>query len=102
MNELAEEFAERFRRGERPSLTEYTERYPELEAEIRDLFPALVVMEQFGSVAGPRPAGTRRTATADGTRRGNWANTASSARWPAAAWASSTRRCRSRWAGTWP
>jgi serine/threonine protein kinase/Tfp pilus assembly protein PilF/WD40 repeat protein len=50
---LAEEFAERLRRGERPSVTEYTEKYPELAAQIRDLFPALVVMEQFGSVAGP-------------------------------------------------
>ena len=27
---LAEEFAERYRRGERPSLTEYTRKYPEL------------------------------------------------------------------------
>jgi WD40 repeat protein/serine/threonine protein kinase len=50
---LAEEFAERYRRGERPSLTEYVERYPDLGAEIRELFPALVLMEQFGSVAGP-------------------------------------------------
>ncbi|HLJ94567.1 MAG TPA: protein kinase, partial [Gemmataceae bacterium] len=41
--------------GERPSLTEYTEKYPELAAEIRDLFPALVMMEDLGSVAG-RPA----------------------------------------------
>jgi len=48
-NELAYEFAERFRRGERPSLTEYTNRYPELADEIRDLFPALVMMEHLGS-----------------------------------------------------
>jgi hypothetical protein len=34
----AEEFAERYR-GERPSLTEYTDKYPELAAEIRDVFP---------------------------------------------------------------
>ena len=54
LNELAYEFADRFRRGERPSLTEYTDMYPELAAEIRDLFPALVVIEQFGSVAGPQ------------------------------------------------
>jgi serine/threonine protein kinase/WD40 repeat protein len=49
---LAEEFAERFRRGERPALTEYADRYPELADQIRDLFPALVVMERFGSVGG--------------------------------------------------
>src|SRR5262245_16702423 len=46
VEQLAEEFVERFRRGERPALTEYTARYPEHAAEIRDLFPALVVMEQ--------------------------------------------------------
>lgn len=50
IDRLAEEFAERFRRGERPALTEYTQKYPELADEIRGLFPALVVMEQFGSV----------------------------------------------------
>jgi len=48
-NELAHEFAERYRRGERPSLNEYTDRYPELAEEIRELFPALVMMEQLGS-----------------------------------------------------
>jgi hypothetical protein len=47
VEELAEEFAARHRRGERPSLTEYTERYPQWADEIRDLFPALVLMEQF-------------------------------------------------------
>jgi serine/threonine protein kinase/WD40 repeat protein len=50
-NELAHEFAERFRRGERPSLTEYTDLYPQLADEIRDLFPTLVMMEQLGSGA---------------------------------------------------
>jgi serine/threonine protein kinase/WD40 repeat protein len=44
---LAEEFVERHRRGERPSLSEYTDRYPQHAQEIRDLFPALVMMEQF-------------------------------------------------------
>jgi serine/threonine protein kinase/WD40 repeat protein len=53
VEKLAEEFAERYRRGERPALAEYTQRYPELAAQIRELFPALVVMEEFGSVAGP-------------------------------------------------
>ena len=67
LNELAHEFAQRFRRGEQPSLTEYAEGYPELEAEIRDLFPALVLIEQFGSIAGPAARPALRTATADGT-----------------------------------
>ena len=49
---LAEEFAGRLRRGERPALTEYAERHPELADDIRELFPALVMMEDLGSVAG--------------------------------------------------
>src|SRR5262249_26384005 len=53
LEQLAEEFAERYRRGERPSLTEYAKRYPDLAGEIRELFPALVLMEQFGLVAEP-------------------------------------------------
>jgi WD40 repeat protein/serine/threonine protein kinase len=54
LNDLAHEFAQRLRRGERPSLTDYTVKYPELAAEIRELFPTLLVMEEFGSVAGPK------------------------------------------------
>jgi serine/threonine protein kinase len=46
VEELAEEFVERYRRGERPSLEEYTKRYPEQAERIRALFPALVVMEK--------------------------------------------------------
>src|SRR5262245_19423335 len=45
LDALAEEFLERYRRGERPALTEYTEKHPKLADEIRDLFPALVMME---------------------------------------------------------
>src|SRR5262249_34964132 len=50
LEELAEEFAERYRRGERPALTEYTQPYPELAEDIRDLFPALVEMEELRPV----------------------------------------------------
>jgi hypothetical protein len=53
LNELAPEFAERYRRGERPSLHEYTERHPELAAEIRELFPMLAMIERAGSKAEP-------------------------------------------------
>jgi serine/threonine protein kinase/WD40 repeat protein len=45
LDRLAEEFAERFRRGERPALAEYTDRYPELADDIRELFPAMVKVE---------------------------------------------------------
>ena len=50
LDQLAEEFAVRFRRGERPSLQEYTDRYPELAEEIRELFPAMVRVEQAEGV----------------------------------------------------
>src|SRR6516165_2662072 len=52
IEKLAEEFVERYRRGERPSLAEYIARYPELADDIREVFPALVEMEQLASVEG--------------------------------------------------
>lgn len=44
---LAEEFADRFRRGERPSISEYVERYPDHADQLRDLLPAVAQMEQL-------------------------------------------------------
>lgn len=46
LDQLAESFAERYRRGERPSLTQYVSDNPDLADQIRELFPALVMMEQ--------------------------------------------------------
>ena len=46
LNRLADEFATRYRRGERPALQPYVDRYPDLADEIRDLFPAMVEIEQ--------------------------------------------------------
>jgi serine/threonine-protein kinase len=45
LGQLADDFLERHRRGERPALTEYADRHPELAEQIRDLFPALALME---------------------------------------------------------
>jgi serine/threonine protein kinase/WD40 repeat protein/tetratricopeptide (TPR) repeat protein len=45
-DELAEEFVARYRRGERPTLEEYVDRLPEMADEIREMFPALVQVEQ--------------------------------------------------------
>ena len=54
--ELAEEFVERYRKGERPSLKEYIDRHPTLADEIREVFPAMAMMENIaladGSLAG--------------------------------------------------
>ncbi len=41
-DDLAEDFAQRYRRGERPSLQEYVDRLPEMADKIRETFPALV------------------------------------------------------------
>ena len=49
VEELAESFIERYRGGEEPEISEYTEKYPELAAEIRDLFPALLMVERLGA-----------------------------------------------------
>ncbi len=64
---LAEEFVRRYRKGERPSLTEYVTRYPELAEEIRDLFPALVLMEDVRPGPGSQP-GTADTPAAGGAK----------------------------------
>jgi serine/threonine protein kinase/Flp pilus assembly protein TadD len=61
LDELAEEFVQRHQRGERPSLSEYTERHPELADEIRELFPALALMQNVrpepGAATGPYEGG---------------------------------------------
>jgi WD40 repeat protein len=49
---LAEEFLERKRRGEKPTLREYLDRHPDLSDEIRELFPALLMMEDLGDSTG--------------------------------------------------
>ena len=55
VEELAEEFLDRYRRGGRPSLSEYAARLPERAAEIRELFPFLLEMEDV------RPASSSRS-----------------------------------------
>ena len=52
VDRLAEEFVARHRRGERPALAEYAERFPQHAEAIRDLFPALVLIEQVKPGAG--------------------------------------------------
>jgi len=49
---LAEEFVARLRRGEHPAVSEYADRHPELAEQVRDLFPALVELEQVKPATG--------------------------------------------------
>jgi serine/threonine protein kinase/WD40 repeat protein len=45
---LAEEFLERYRRGDRPDLSAFIDAHPELAGQIQDLFPAIAFLEQMG------------------------------------------------------
>src|SRR5262245_16673524 len=68
---LADSFLTRYRLGEMPSVEEYAAQHPELADQIRELLPALVMLEQEKPLAGatdttyPRPA----TSVAESTPR---------------------------------
>jgi WD40 repeat protein/serine/threonine protein kinase len=49
---IADEFVEALRRGQRPSVEEFARRYPAHADEIRDILPALGLMEQAKSADG--------------------------------------------------
>ena len=101
-NLLADEFAERYRRGERPPLERVHRQVPGARRPDPRAVPGL---GRDRTVRHRRP--TRRPGRLPRGRRprgrspSGWATTASCGRSPAAAWASSTRRCRRAWAGTW-
>ncbi len=90
---ILESFLGRLRKGERPSLTEYIARHPALADEIRELFPALVEIEQLNSFGGaarpiapdaPRPVQCEAGATAAYANAGEPAAAASdgAGSWP--------------------
>ncbi|HKB36453.1 MAG TPA: hypothetical protein VKD72_08370, partial [Gemmataceae bacterium] len=60
LGQIADEFVAAFRRGKRPSVEEFARRYPEYADDIRDMLPALVLMEQAKS--GDDTSGQRRQA----------------------------------------
>ena len=43
----ADEFADRYRNGEHPSVTEYVDRFPDQAEELKELLPAVAMMEQL-------------------------------------------------------
>ena len=47
VEQLAEEFLDRRRKGESVSIAEYAERHPDLASRISDLFPTLLLMEEL-------------------------------------------------------
>src|SRR5262245_17829410 len=44
---LADEFLARCKRGEKPTIKEYCERHPDLACEIRDVFEAVLMVEDL-------------------------------------------------------
>ena len=56
---LADDFASRQRGGEHPSVEEYAGRHPELAEQIRELFPAIIAMEEQGANATLEPPSER-------------------------------------------
>jgi serine/threonine protein kinase len=70
---LAEEFLDRKRRGERPTLDDYCQRFPALAEEIRDLFPLLLRMEDLGADSnGATTGGEAAVGTAPLERLGDF------------------------------
>lgn len=61
---LGEDFLRRLSHGESPSIEEYAEKYPEIADEIREIFPALRIMDQVAPDTQD-PLDERRMATAD-------------------------------------
>jgi serine/threonine protein kinase/tetratricopeptide (TPR) repeat protein len=56
IDQLAEEFAERFRKGERPSIQEYCDRYPHIADDLREMLPALAEVEHIKDEVQEAPA----------------------------------------------
>ena len=69
--QIADEFVEAFRQGKRPSVEEFAQRYPEYADEIRDMLPALVLMEEAKS-ADDSPGERRPAGAAPLTLRAGW------------------------------
>jgi serine/threonine protein kinase len=52
LGQIADEFVEAFRQGKRPSVEEFARRYPEHADDIREMLPALLLMEKAKSGDG--------------------------------------------------
>ncbi len=62
---LADDFMNRQRSGEKPTIDEYCEKHPELADEIREVFPALVVIEQVAPATADLDASNRSFTSPD-------------------------------------
>src|SRR5262249_29176516 len=64
LGQIADEFVEAFRQGQRPSVEEFARRYPAHADELRDMLPALLLMEQAKSAADSSGEGEKAAAAA--------------------------------------
>src|SRR5437764_13305863 len=62
---LADEFLDRCKRGDRPTIKEYCVRHPELADEIRDVFEAVLMVEDL------KPGPDDVSGTCGGSAQGN-------------------------------
>lgn len=99
LDSLVESFMERQRRGEHPSIEDYIREHPELADEIRDVFPALEMIEGFASSGGETtPKLDSETTAAPPTQLGEFRILREIGM---AAWVSFTKPCRSRSGAMW-
>src|SRR5262245_34487673 len=94
---IADEFVEAFRQGQRPSVEEFARRYPEHADQIREILPALALMEKAKASDAPC-----QPAPADAAPLQQLGITRSCAKSAAGAWGWCTRRSSCPSAGTWP
>jgi serine/threonine protein kinase len=66
---LADEFLDRRKRGERPTIREYCEKHPEHADEIREVFEALLMVEDLKPGSSNQSASLGDVAPASGNRR---------------------------------
>ncbi len=72
LSDLAYEFTQRIRHGERPSIDEYARRYPDLASDIRVVFPTLLLMELPLADGGKTSSGLDASWKLDRQRLGDY------------------------------
>ena len=97
LDALADEFAERLRRGESPTIAQYADAHPELADEIRELFPSIQMMEQLALRREQQRLASKSRRRLPLPTSSDWATTGSSAGSVREAWGLCTKRCTSPW-----
>jgi serine/threonine protein kinase/tetratricopeptide (TPR) repeat protein len=70
IGQIADEFVDAIRQGQPPSVEEFARRYPEHAEQIREMLPALVLMEKAKATTGPKGATVIEMSTPPGSPPG--------------------------------